>query len=69
MNKPIFTVILIAFSLFSTLSVFAQETDRLPIKGFAIAAPSPDEVDRFVKFIDEELGTRGVNTLVLRVDY
>jgi hypothetical protein len=28
-----------------------------------------DEVDRFVKFIDEELAPRNVNTLILRVDY
>ena len=45
------------------------DMDRLPVKAFAIAAPSPEEVDRFITFIDEELATRGVNTLILRVDY
>jgi hypothetical protein len=41
----------------------------MPVRGFCIAAPRPREVERFVKFIDEELAPRGVNTLVLRVDY
>ncbi len=41
----------------------------LPVRGFCIAAPAPKDVDRFIKFIDEELATRKVNTLILRVDY
>lgn len=41
----------------------------LPVRGFCIAAPKPDEVDAFVKFINEELVSRHVNTLILRVDY
>ncbi|MBG0858853.1 MAG: family 20 glycosylhydrolase [Bacteroidales bacterium] len=40
-----------------------------PVKGFCINAPEPDGVDRFIKFIDEELAPRGVNTLLLLVDY
>lgn len=43
--------------------------ELLPIRGFCIAAPGRDTVDRFVTFIDEELAPRSVNTLVLRVDY
>jgi len=52
-------------------SAFAQESaDKLfQIKGFCIGAPNPKGVDRFVKFINEELATRGVNTLLLLVDY
>jgi hypothetical protein len=41
----------------------------MPVRGFCIAAPRPAELDRFAKFIDEELAPRGVNTLILRVDY
>jgi hypothetical protein len=41
----------------------------MPVRGFCIAAPRPVELDRFIKFIDNELAPRGVNTLVLRVDY
>ncbi len=41
----------------------------LPVRGFCIAAPRPDGVDEFIKFIIEELAPRQVNTLVLRVDF
>jgi hypothetical protein len=41
----------------------------LPVRGFCIEAPSPKELNLFIKFIDEELAPRSVNTLILRVDY
>jgi N-acetyl-beta-hexosaminidase len=37
------------------------------VKGFSCTSPRHEGVDRFVKFIDEELAPRGVNTLVLFV--
>ncbi len=40
-----------------------------PVRGFCIAAPKPYVLDEFVKFIDQELAPRSVNTLILRVDY
>jgi N-acetyl-beta-hexosaminidase len=46
----------------------SSETD-LPLRGFCIGAPSPDEVPRFVKFINDELASRKVNTLIVRVDF
>ncbi|MCM4152308.1 glycoside hydrolase [Arenibacter sp. N53] len=39
------------------------------VKGLCIAAPNASGVAEFVKFIDEELGPNGINTLVLRVDF
>jgi hypothetical protein len=39
------------------------------IKGFCIGAPDQKGVDRFIKFINEELAPRGVNTLLLLVDF
>lgn len=48
---------------------WVQAQDELPIRGLAIAAPNSENVDRFVKFINEELPPRKINTLVLRVDY
>jgi hypothetical protein len=39
------------------------------VNGFCINAPSPAGVDRFIKFINDELAPRGVNTLLLLVDY
>lgn len=51
--------------------VFAQSnTDSLmPVRGFCIGSPQNAQVDTFVRFINEELATRGVNTLILRVDF
>jgi N-acetyl-beta-hexosaminidase len=37
------------------------------VKGFSCTSPRHREVDRFVKFIDEELASRGINTLILFV--
>ena len=41
----------------------------LPVRGICIAAPSPDGVDQFVDFINDELVPRNLNTMVLRVDF
>src|ERR1700760_2449161 len=41
----------------------------IPIRGFCIDAPRPNGVDSFVRFINEELAPRKVNTLLLLVDY
>lgn len=41
----------------------------LPVRGFCIALPQPDNLDEFVHFIETELAPRHVNTLVLRVEY
>jgi hypothetical protein len=54
--------------------VLSQDTllslDQLmPVRGFSIAAPVPQGVDQFVRFIEEELGSRKINVLILRVDY
>ena len=45
------------------------EDNQLPVRGFCIAAPKPSELNEFVKFINEELAPRSVNTLIVRVDY
>ena len=65
-------IIILSVCLFSTiLSVSGQKNldQLLPVRGFCIAAPRPDHVDSFIKFIDNELAARNVNTLVLRVDW
>jgi N-acetyl-beta-hexosaminidase len=45
------------------------QNEALPIRGFCITAPTPDELNDFIKFVNEELAPRKVNTLILRVDY
>src|SRR4051812_21549672 len=69
MRYPKYLMLLLT-NLFA-LGLFAKtNTDSLyTVKGFAIAAPRPNGVADFVKFINEELATRKVNTLILRVDY
>ena len=67
------------FILFFSISTFtfSQVTEKqnvskanvLPVRGFCIAAPQVRDLDAFIKFIDEELAARSVNTLILRVDY
>lgn len=39
------------------------------IKGFCIAAPQPEELERFIAFMENDLSSSGINTLILRVDY
>lgn len=41
----------------------------LPVRGFCISSPDAADLSRFIKFINEELAPRKVNTLILRVDY
>ena len=41
----------------------------LPVRSLCIGAPRPQNLDRFIKFINEELPLNKINTLVLRVDY
>lgn len=57
----------------TTNALMAQPLSKLdsliPVRGFCIAAPDSAQVDRFIQFINEELAPRGVNTLVLRVDF
>lgn len=66
---------LILITIFSC--VFSQKSggsaenssQLLPIRGFCISVPSQNDLEDFIKFIDEELAPRKVNTLILRVDY
>lgn len=72
MKKYIYLFIIVVLSFINIRSVPVQPPDLdslLPVRGFCISAPSPAGVDRFVKFINEELGPRKVNTLILRVEY
>jgi hypothetical protein len=71
--KQILVVMLFALSSLSFSQVAEKSKDSkpgmLPVRGFCIAAPQKNDLDVFIKFIDEELAPRSVNTLILRVDY
>ena len=63
------TVLLLALAALCT-GAAAQDIDsKLPIRGFAIEAPSQRGVDMFVRFVDEELAPAKINLLILRVDW
>ncbi|MDA3821231.1 MAG: family 20 glycosylhydrolase [Bacteroidales bacterium] len=70
-NSSIILLFTFVILLFQTPQVISQskKIKEMPVRGLSIAAPNPEEVDRFVKFIDEELAPMNVNTLILRVDY
>lgn len=57
--------LLLAHSAFSQVQLHST----LPVRGFCIAAPRPDGLDEFLRFINDELTPRGINVLILRVDY
>jgi hypothetical protein len=67
LTRALCTVVLATCALYASgQSVLDQ---NMPIRGFCVAAPKTSSVDAFVKFIKEELAPRGVNTLILRVDF
>ncbi len=58
--------ILLLSIILSIASISGQSWD---VRGFSIAAPSPDRLEQFLTFMEEELAGNGINTLILRVDY
>lgn len=57
--------------IFYSMSGSAQTKldSLLPVRGFCIDAPRPSGLDSFVRFIDQELAPRKVNTLVVQIEY
>ena len=67
-SKPLFSLLICL--LLHAASNGQQALDSLlPVRGFAIAAPSSRNVDSFVVFINKELAPKNVNTLILRIDF
>ncbi|QMW00508.1 family 20 glycosylhydrolase [Spirosoma foliorum] len=70
MTRLYFLFAFLANLLSCSLAIGQTKIDSLlPIRGFCIAAPQPKQLDTFIKFINEELAPRQVNTLILRVDF
>jgi len=64
----LFSFILFLASVLNTFTYAQASSDKIfQVKGFSCTSPRHNEVDRFVKFISDELGPRGVNTIVLFV--
>ena len=67
--QPIRHLTFIFLLLGKTLFAQSSTDSSMSVRGFCIGSPQSEQVDKFVKFINEELATRGVNTLILRVDF
>ena len=70
--KNLFKIILVVGFCSPGVGARAQSSSLdsvLPVRGLCIQAPNPSEVEKFVRFIADELAPREVNTLILRVDY
>jgi len=71
--KQILSLILSALSCIAFSQAPVSKTSNpaniLPVRGFCIAVPETKDLDEFIKFINEELGPRSVNTLIIRVDF
>ncbi|MGI9544365.1 MAG: family 20 glycosylhydrolase [Cyclobacteriaceae bacterium] len=53
-----------------SLTSLCQPLDSLlQVRGFCIAAPAANDLERFTQFMKEDLAANGINTLVLRVDF
>lgn len=63
-------VLIPLLSILAIINTYAQDmsNQQLPVRGFAISAPSPAMVDSFVNFIDHELAPAHFNLIILRVD-
>lgn len=62
-------IILIGLLFSFQQNIPAQTAEIFPTKGLCIAAPNAGNLERFNKFIIEELAPRGLNTLILRIDH
>ena len=44
-------------------------SQSVEVKGFSVKQPAREGLERFIRFVEKELAPKGVNTLILRVDY
>jgi hypothetical protein len=65
----LFVFIFIMLPGFSKIKAQNELDNVFPVRGFCIAVPNPQNLERFIKFINDELSVRSVNTLILRVDF
>jgi hypothetical protein len=67
-------ILLVILCLSTILDSMAQMKNNpldsvLPVRGLAIAAPSREGLNDFVRFVEQELAMAHFNLLILRVDW
>ncbi len=67
--KMYLCVLVLLFTMSNVAIAQSALDSLLPVRGLCIKSPNTLELDRFTKFIDEELSHLKVNVLILRVDY
>jgi hypothetical protein len=67
--KKYISFLIFGMMIIPTLSAQTKLDTLLPVRGFCIASPDKEKVDEFIKFIEDELVPRKVNTLLLRVHF
>lgn len=70
MSNPL-SFLLVFFTFLLVNNSFSQtsSSETLPVRGFCIGVPGAERIDEFVKFVNDELASRQVNTLIVRIDY
>jgi hypothetical protein len=68
MNKWL-TVLMIISCITVRMQAQASLDQVLPVRGICLSAPKPDSLNKFIRFIKEELVPLRVNTLVILIDY
>lgn len=63
--KKISTILIV----FLFISISSNAQSPYPVRGLCVSAPSVENIDEFVKFIDDDLANDGLNLLILRIDY
>ena len=70
MSKLYYSIVSLLFVFLIATPVKGATLDEtLPIRGLCVQAPQRQQIDDFIKFIDEVLAPGKINTLILRVDY
>jgi hypothetical protein len=64
-----FLIFLACLSATESHAQTAIPDSLFPVRGLCIAAPSPANLDEFIRFVHNELAPRNINTLILRVDF
>jgi len=64
----LFTLLLLT-ALATAQPVNQQAGEPFPVRGLCIQAPKGSGLKEFIRFMDEELVQRKVNTLILRIDF
>lgn len=68
-NYPAILCTLLSLILTQSLVGQSYKDAFFPVRGLCIAAPTPDRLMDFIQFIDQELAPKGLNTLILRIDW